>query len=138
MKDMIVVYIHNEQFSIYMKLCTTKGLEMCPRSEAAALGAAATLLPGDEAFEGATGGVATPFVDSIASGAQPLGGWSLCAREVILREAREAFSQGGRCNCVGTVALHSVSDALRLGLQHPRLADWAMLRHVNGPSLISL
>ena len=79
--------------------------------EAAALGAAATLLPGDAFDEGT---VAAPFVDSVTSGSQPLGGWSLCARE------------GGRCNCVGTVALHSV------------LADWAMLRHVNGLGLISL
>lgn len=74
---------------------------------AAALGASATVLRGHHLE------VAFDAVDSwsgtlSSSAALPLGGWRLCARE------------GGRCNCVGTVALHSL------------LADWAMLRHVNG------
>ncbi|CAL1169018.1 unnamed protein product [Cladocopium goreaui] len=77
-------------------------------TEAAALGASATLLPGhyvDVAFDAVDAWTAS---SAITSGALPLGGWRLCARE------------GGRCNCVGTVALHSL------------LADWTMLRHVNG------
>lgn len=75
---------------------------------AAALGASATLLPGhyvDVAFDAVDAWTAS---SASTSGALPLGGWRLCARE------------GGRCNCVGTVALHSL------------LADWTMLRHVNG------
>ncbi|CAK9114433.1 unnamed protein product [Durusdinium trenchii] len=72
---------------------------------AVTLTATATLLPNHEAFDA---------VESQPDGARsvfatgPLGGWRLCARE------------GGSCNCVGTVALHSW------------LADWSMLRHVNG------
>jgi len=46
--------------------------------------------------------------DSLEVSILPRHGWRLCAPE------------GGSCKCVGTVALHSV------------LADWAMLRHVNG------
>eukprot|EP00913_Durusdinium_trenchii_P028227 g26462.t1 len=72
---------------------------------AVTLTATATLLPNHEAFDAVE---SQPDSARSVFATGPLGGWRLCARE------------GGSCNCVGTVALHSW------------LADWSMLRHVNG------